>query len=98
MLVTFHGKGYPNITLFGDVAVHLLQLMGHSGIVPGALLAEDVPQALASLRQAVNHLHETPSPDQDTAEVVALRHRALPLIALLDDAVKQNQKVMWAAY
>ena len=97
MLVTFHGKGYPTITLFGDVAAHLLQLMGHSGIVPGALLAEEVPQALALLRHAVNHHQETP-PDKYTTETVALRNRALPLIALLDDAVKQNQTVMWAIY
>ena len=97
MLVTFHCKGYPRITLFGDIATHLLTLMGHSGTVPGALLAEDVPNALASLQKAVNHMNNSLSPDEDTSETVALRHRALPLIALLDDAVKNNQKVMWAA-
>jgi hypothetical protein len=31
MLVTFSCPAYANITMFGDVAVHLLELMGHSG-------------------------------------------------------------------
>ena len=39
MLVTFTTSAYANITMFGDVALHLLKLMGHSATVPGALLA-----------------------------------------------------------
>ena len=31
MLVTFESRSYADITMFGDVAVHLLHLMGHSG-------------------------------------------------------------------
>jgi hypothetical protein len=30
MLVTFTTKAYANITMFGDVAVTLLKMMGHS--------------------------------------------------------------------
>jgi len=36
--------------MFGDVAVDLLKLMGHSGTVPGAIRAEDVEAALSRLR------------------------------------------------
>ncbi len=53
MLVTFQTKAYAPITMFGDVAVTLIKLMGHSGTVPGAILAEDIPAALARLRAAV---------------------------------------------
>ena len=42
MIVTFKTKPYADITMFGDVAIHLLKLMGHSGTVPGAIVAEDV--------------------------------------------------------
>ena len=49
MLVTFSCPVYANITMFGDVAVRLLKLMGHSGTTPGALLADDVPAALERL-------------------------------------------------
>jgi hypothetical protein len=34
MLVTFSCPVYANITMFGDVAVRLPELMRHSGTVP----------------------------------------------------------------
>lgn len=37
MLVTFRTKAWSNITLFGDVAITLLKMAGHSGTVPGDL-------------------------------------------------------------
>jgi Domain of unknown function (DUF1840) len=51
MLVTFHCKDSAPVTLFGQVAVQLLHMMGHSGKVPGALYAEDVAKHLASLQE-----------------------------------------------
>jgi hypothetical protein len=53
MIVTFRSRAYADIMMFGDIAVHLLKLMGHSGTVPSALLAEDVPAALERLKEAV---------------------------------------------
>ena len=49
MLVTFRTKAHANITMFGDVAVTLLKLAGHSGTVPSAILAQDIPAALVKL-------------------------------------------------
>jgi hypothetical protein len=37
MLVTFRSEAYPSITMFGDVAVTLIKLMGHSGAVPSQI-------------------------------------------------------------
>ena len=54
MLVRFHSKASGNVTTFGDIAAELLRLMGMSGVVPGAVLARDVPQALRRLRRAVD--------------------------------------------
>ena len=42
MLVKFQTKSQATITMFGDVAVTRIKLMGHSGTVPSALVAEDV--------------------------------------------------------
>lgn len=104
MLVTFQTEAYANITMFGDVAVALLKLMGHSGTVPGALLAEDVPAALARLEAAVSAHPDipldpaSPSPRGEEAEEqphVSLAHRALPLIELLKAAAAQRKHVMW---
>ena len=99
MLVTFSCKAHENITLFGSVALKLLNLMGNSGTVPGAILADDVPDALACLQQAIEQEKQTPvqniSDNEDNQFVVSLVHRAIPLIALLQDAVKHHCNVMW---
>lgn len=46
MLVTFTSDAYTDITMFGDVALTMLKMMGHSATVPGAILAADIPEAL----------------------------------------------------
>jgi len=100
MLVTFSSSAYANITMFGDVALRLLKLMGHSATVPGALLAEDIPPALQRLEAAVEADKRSPEPEQaeegeDGEVAVSLSHRALPLIELLKAAAKAKSNVMW---
>ena len=100
MLVTFFCEAYENITLFGDVAKVLLNFMQHSGTIPGAILAEDVPKALALLQDkiAVTKLTQTknssPLQDEDEPEI-SIDKRAVPIIALLKSAIKANCDVMW---
>jgi hypothetical protein len=99
MLVTFSTSAYADITMFGDVAVRLLRLMGHSGTVPGALLEQDVGAALRRLEAGVA-AYEEEAPSQATQEEsdeprVSLRTRALPLIDLLRAAEKEKVDVMW---
>ena len=100
MLVTFTTSAYADITMFGDVAVHLLKLMGHSATVPGALLPEDIPTALQQLEAAVEADKQSQQPQQpaegeDGEAAVSLSHRALPLIELLKAALKADSNVMW---
>ncbi len=100
MIVTFKTKRYSNITMFGDVATRLLKLMGHSGTVPGAITAEDVPAALARLRAGVEEhggeVASAPPRDEDDRQpTVRLAQRALPLIELLESAVANEADVMW---
>ena len=100
MLVTFKTKRYANITMFGDVALRMLELMGHSGTVPGAIRAEDVPAALERLRAGVAEhggevVGETPPEDRARGLAVHLSQRAVPLIELLESAVKHEADVMW---
>lgn len=103
MLIRFSCKAFSDITMFGDVGKKMLTMMGHSETVPGAILAEDIPQALALLKDALakekyQH-HEEPQEDaqddefQDTP--VSIGNRALPLIELLTAAEKEGCDVMW---
>ena len=97
MLVTFTTKAYADITMFGDVALAMLKMMGHSGTVPSAIRAEDVPAALSRLTAAINAEKSLPPLEhQNTGEPeVSLAHRALPLIGLLTAAAKDKCDVMW---
>ncbi len=98
MLVTFECKAYSNITYFGDIAKQLLHMIGHSGTIPSAILADDVTSALARLQEALEqHASAQPVADQEDnkEEPVQLATRALPLIELLKAAAKEQCAVMW---
>ena len=103
MLITFKTDAHADIIMFGDVALTLLRLMGQSGRIPGALLAADIPQALAGLKSAVAEHPDValdPAPhggqeDDDKGRHVSLANRALPLIDLLTSAAARGKNVMW---
>lgn len=105
MLITFQTKAWSHVTLFGDVAQTLLKMMGHSGTVPGAVLANDVAAALEHLQRElevaepeVKRPARAPQEEEDAAEPpISLRLRAYPLIQLLSAAVQQHCDVMWEA-
>lgn len=100
MLVTFKTDAHADITLFGDVALRLLKMMGHSATVPGAILAADVPAALSRLTTAINAADSSSPPTTDAEQQeeqpeVSMRNRALPLIDLLAAAVAAESNLMW---
>jgi len=102
MLITFETKAYANITMFGDVAKKLIKYMGHSGSIPGAIRADDLPAALDKLKAAVQlEIQETQADDkggenqQDEEAYVSVDKRAKPLIELLEAAIDRNTDVMW---
>jgi len=97
MLVRFDSKA-GSITMFGDVAVNLLRMMGQSGSIPGAILGADIPPALNRLRQAVSGVQPAPTArkaDDEGEPPVGMQQRAFPLIELLERAAKQGADVLW---
>ncbi len=97
MLVKFDSDAGA-ITMFGDVAITLLKMMGQSGAIPGAILAADIPAALEKLQSAVTQqaAHPRARPDDETEEPnVSLRQRAFPLIDLLQRAAQRKADVIW---
>ena len=72
MLVTFRSTATESITMFEDVAVQLLKLMGATGRIPGALGPEDVGPALRQLENATEQIkagtHVTPARPADNED------------------------------
>lgn len=104
MLIIFSSKAHADITMFGDVGLQMLKMMGHSGTIPGAIQASDIPTALSQLKAAVEKEQRTSEindselneDDYDAVEqTVSVSNRALPLIALLTAAAKEECHVMW---
>lgn len=96
MLVTFTTKTYADITMFENVALVMLKMMGHSATVPSAILAADVPEVLSRLTAAIDAGKASlPVSDNDGDDSVSMVNRALPLINLLTAAAKANCDVMW---
>jgi hypothetical protein len=100
MLVTFSSEAYPEFTMFGDVAIRLIKMMGHSGTIPSAILAADIPASLERLQAAI--ASDAQSPDapavaegEDGEPAVSLQHRAYTLIEMLKAAIKADCNVMW---
>ena len=87
--------------MFGDIAIKLIKSMGHSGSVPGAIKADDLPKALEQLQTSVRAemvIDQDCDQDQVSDEnenYVSIDKRAKPLIELLEAAIEQNADVMW---
>jgi hypothetical protein len=98
MLVRFHCKAEA-FTMLGDTAQTLLRMMGMSGDVPGALLAQDAPQALERLRRALEtgkgEKKEDASSGYHEEQKVGLATRAFPLVQLLETATTRKCDVIW---
>ena len=99
MLITFKSRAHADVTMFGDVALKLIRLMGRRDTVPSAMYPEDIPDALDKLRSGLL-LEETAESDvvtndEDEVEQVGIQIRAMPLVELMVAAEKEQVPVMW---
>jgi hypothetical protein len=105
MIVRFSTRAGA-LTMHGDAAVALLRGMGHSGTVPGAILAADLPGALANLRSsleaqaraapiAVEPPEDSAEEEEDRQPPVTLSMRAVPLIDMIETAIARGSDLMW---
>jgi len=84
--------------MFGDIAKLMLKKIGHSGTIPGAIQAEDVPAALNSLTSAFEvdkNVSARTGKNVWDDQSVSLQNRALPLIELFRAASEQHCNVRW---
>lgn len=106
MLVKFSTR-HGQLVMLGEPAVALLRLGGHSGTVPSAVLAADLPAFLERLRGGLEvHGDELspapPPPDPDRRDddaprerPISLRHRAVPLLDMVQTAIARDSDLMW---
>ena len=104
MLITFSCKAHASVTMFGEVGLQFIKMLGHSGAIPGAIDASEVPQALNNLRAALEVEQKQPvaqnDADEDSEDEVVeapvnIGSRAFPLVELLKAAIKEECEVMW---
>ena len=105
MIVNFSTR-FDRLTMFAEPALALLGMLGHSARVPGAILAVELPSALARLRAALDESGHVPSPapvarpddEEGTAQrdpPINLATRAVPLIAMIERAIAGASDLMW---
>ena len=110
MLVRFTTR-FGHLLMQREPALALLKMGGHSGTVPGAVLEADLPAFLQHLRSGLEtHGDEfSPAPpaadeagpelnrddDSPRERPVRLRLRAVPLLDMVETAVRQHSDLMW---
>jgi hypothetical protein len=103
MLITFRSKSSASILMFGDIALQVIEMMGHTRTVPGSIAADGIATALSNLKAAIARHHDAKSSDTkptDDAEelpeqTIALAKRALPIVQMLEKAKTNNEPILW---
>lgn len=107
-IVTFKSRACADVIYFGDVAQRMMELMGKEPAEKGIVTVEQLPDAIARLRAAIEDDRERhrrhvldEEPEMETAEGggtrphVSLTQRALPLLAMLEESLGEKQPVVW---
>ncbi len=105
MIIRFSSIATESIIMLGETARPLIQMMGASESIPGAIYSADIPAALARLREELrtaSHAHTLAgTADEDAEEEerwkadVPLAIHARPLIDLLERAHGEGAPLMW---
>jgi len=100
-MLRFSTESFRDVTYFDSDGERMLEGMGCSGRVPGALKPEDLPQALERLRAAVSAAEKAESTDDGEDEEsedppqIGFRQRVNPLLELLAAAIAAEDHVTW---
>jgi hypothetical protein len=109
MIITFQSAAAGDVIMFGDVAFHMMQIMGKEPGGKGIVTVEQLPDAIARLRAAMaadkaDHARavnaDWPQNELESRSEgvpVSLTQRAVPLIELLELSLKKNKPVTWGA-
>lgn len=108
MIIVFQSQAAGDVIMFGDVAQRMMAIMGKEVADQGIVTLEQLPDAIARLKAAIaadkaeragrsedDLPHEERAADGSSRPFVNLTQRAVPLIELLELALKKNKPVVW---
>lgn len=108
MIVTFQSKASGDVIMFGDVAHHLMRIMGKEPTPQGIVTVEQLPDAIARLRAAMAQDREQhartlaesdvareEAPAEPAQPAISLTQRAVPLLELLEYSLRKRVPVVW---
>ena len=107
MLVVFTNKSGGTVQMFEKAALELIKLMGRREAVPSAISAEDLPEALDTMRAALHELSQEEQAETNDAEIdeldededapkpIGMSTRAFPLTELIEQTIKEGSFLMW---
>lgn len=101
-MIRFTSPAGASVSMFDKDAKALIKMMGHSGTIPSAIRAEDLPAALARLEAALHHeaaktadSESKPSTPEGEEPAVSVNVRAYPLLELMKAAIAKQKNLMW---
>lgn len=108
MIVTFKSAAAGDVIMFADVAQRMMQIMGKEASGQGIVTVEQLPKAITRLRAAIaedraqlaavaeeDRPQTEPAPGNGKRPFVSLAQRAVPLLELLEWALKKKKPVVW---
>jgi len=104
MIITFRSPASGDVIMFGDVAKHMMKLMGKAITDEGIVTVEQLPDAVARLRAAIEEdkaqrqSHAANGEEEakpDMGSPVSLTQRAVPLLELLEWSLRKKKPVVW---
>lgn len=100
-MIRFTSPAGASVSMFEKDAKTLIRMMGHSGTIPSAVRAEDLPAALAQLKSALDgEFADTAGTDPTSSTEgeephVSASVRAYPLLELMKAAIAKQKNLMW---
>ncbi|MCX7164358.1 MAG: DUF1840 domain-containing protein [Betaproteobacteria bacterium] len=111
MIVIFQSPASGDVIMFGDVAQRMMKIMGKDVTDKGIVTVEQLPDAIARLKAAIEEdkqqragLQDEDLPQTEPAgsggakssrPFVTLTQRAVPLLELLEWSLKKKKPVVW---
>ena len=103
MLYKFKSKNTGDVIMLEPHGRQVLEIIGKEAGPQGIILPEQMPAALLALRAAIAQeelLEPQQQLDQNAEQksqspAIALRHRALPFMQMLEACYRQGDSVVW---